>query len=529
MKKNCILIVLDSITLDTLNSEKVAKKLFPNLNSLAQKFKFKKCISNSNCTQFVLPSLFSMSMPLDEGGYDYGIKYRDISFMEILKKEGFQTMIFSNCNQMGADNGYDRSVDENINSFDYRLILEQKINRVILSKYKKNENLEKKKVLVNDYRKLLLNTKEKIENADTLIWNKKLTNINNFILKNIHKEISIIDNNPEIIIKKLTSINPASIWKFLGDRKLKGFNFFKKRLLTSLNWRWKYFISKSILPINLLNHTTINIIDSFNIFKKKFLENKKPLFIYHHVMDLHDYQNLNSIVFFIRKLTKFPKWFINSFNMNRKRHFLYDSTLMLIDNYVGEIIKILDKDTFLFVTSDHGHRKSLKKQIKREYITDDYFNEMHGEDIEVPLISNTEIEIDKNNQSSLLDTISITKNILFKLNIDISKYIKLRNYDYDFIISEHSGRGSFDINKNLYFTISNNYYRMLVIFLENELFIKLYNLKEDIDETNDISNKSENSKIINNMFEYLKKNRKGIILDKLKLINKVHNNFLKIN
>ena len=132
MKKNCILILLDSITLDTLNNEKTAKMLFPNLSSLVQKFKLKKCVSNSNCTQFVLPSLFSMTMPLDEGGYDYGIKYRKISFMEILKKEGFKTMIFSNCNQMGADNGYDRSVDENINSFDYRLILEQKINRVIL-------------------------------------------------------------------------------------------------------------------------------------------------------------------------------------------------------------------------------------------------------------------------------------------------------------------------------------------------------------------------------------------------------------
>ena len=31
------------------------------------------------------------------------------------------------------------------------------------------------------------------------------------------------------------------------------------------------------------------------------------------------------------------------------------------------------------------------------------------------------------------------------------------------------------------------------------------------------------------MFNYLKKNRKDIILNKLKLISKVHNNFLKID
>ena len=529
MKKNCILILLDSITFDTLNDSKISKKLFPNLDYLAQKYKFKKCVSHSNCTQFVLPSLFSMTMPLDEGGYDYGVKHRNTTFMEILKKEGFKTLIFSNCNQMGADNGYDRGVDENINSFDYRLILEQKINRVILSKFKKNKNLNKNEELINEYKKLLINIKEKIEDADTLIWSKKLIKINNYIFNNINVEISLVDKEPDIILKKLISINPASIWKFLGDKHLEGFNFWKKRLLTSLNWRIKYFVTKSFVPINLLNHATINIVDKLSIFKKKFLETKKPLFIYHHIMDLHDYQNFNSVNFFIRKLKKFPRWYINSFKLKRKRHFLYDSTLMLIDDYIGEIIKILDKDTFLFVTSDHGHRKSLKKKIKRKYITDDYFNEMHGEDIEVPLVSNTNIEIDKNNKSNLLDTITITKKILFKLNIDISKYIKLKNYDYDFIISEHSGRGSFDLNKNMYFTISNNYYRMLVAFLENELFIKLYNIKEDIDETNDISNKNENSEVINNMFNYLKKNRKDIILNKLKLISKVHNNFLKID
>ena len=66
--------------------------------------------------------------------------------MEILKKEGYSTVIFSNCNQMGADNGYDRGVDENINSFDYRLILEQKLNRVILSKYRKNKENTKVKL-----------------------------------------------------------------------------------------------------------------------------------------------------------------------------------------------------------------------------------------------------------------------------------------------------------------------------------------------------------------------------------------------
>ena len=110
--------------------------------------------------------------------------------------------------------GMIRKVDENINSFDYRLILRQKINRVILSKFKKNKNLNKNEELINEYKKLLINIKEKIEDADTLIWSKKLIKINNYIFNNINVEISLVDKEPDIILKKLISINPASIWKF---------------------------------------------------------------------------------------------------------------------------------------------------------------------------------------------------------------------------------------------------------------------------------------------------------------------------
>ena len=86
MKKNCIFLLLDSITYDVLNADETAHNLFPNLYFTAKKYNFQKCVSNSNCTQFVLPSLFSFTLPLDDGGYDYGIKNKKISFMEILKK-----------------------------------------------------------------------------------------------------------------------------------------------------------------------------------------------------------------------------------------------------------------------------------------------------------------------------------------------------------------------------------------------------------------------------------------------------------
>ena len=532
MKKNCIFLLLDSITYDVLNSNETINRsriLFPNIYNLAKKYNYQKCISNSNCTQFVLPSLFSFTLPLDDGGYDYGIKNKKISFMEILKKEGYSTIIFSNCNQMGADNGYDRGVDENINSFDYRLILEQKLNRVILSKYRKNkENTNSKIELIESYKKLLDEIKTKIINADTLIWSNDLIKINNNIKNNIDLEIDLIKKNPEIILKKILEINPASIWLFLGVSKLHSVSFYTKRVFGAIAWRIKYKITKSKLPINFLGHKTINLVDTFHKFKKKLENQHSPYFIYHHVMDLHDYENFNSFSNFFNKLLNYPKWFKHSQNVKKKRKFLYDSSLMQVDKYIGKILNILDSKTLLFITSDHGHRKSLKKQIRRSYITDDYFNEMHGEDIEIPLIANTDIEESDKNNIKLLDSVSISKKIMSKLDIEVSKYLEKNDQDKKYIISEHAGRGNFDLSKDLFFTISNHKFRMIAAFVKHELFIKFYEIQKDPMEIEDISNNKKYETEIFQMFNYLKNNRFHIIKDKLKNLQKINNKFIQI-
>jgi len=529
MKKNCIFLLLDSVTFDAINSKKTSSILFPNLYYLATKFNFKKCISNSNCTQFVLPSLFSMSMPLDEGGYDYGIKYRKLAFMEILQNEEYKTLIFSNCNQMGADNGYDRGASENINSFDYRLILEQKLNRVILSKYNKDiDKPNRDEELLIGYKKLIGEIKKKIDEADTTIWNKKLKKINLGLCQKINEEIKLIEREPEVIKKKLLTINPASIWLFLGNDKLKSMGFYIKRIFGSISWRLKYYISKSKLPVTFLGHITINIIDSFSVFKKKISELEKPYFVYHHIMDLHDYENFNSFSSFFKKILNYPKWFKNTRNLKRKRKFLYDSTLMLVDNYIGKILQILDSNTLLFITSDHGHRKSLKKQISRSYLTSDYFNEMHGEDIEVPLISNINLTEKDKSDDYLFDSILVSKKIISELDIDLHKYFKAKDDNKEYIISEHAGRGNFNLYKDLYFTISSLEFRMVVAFIGSELFIKFYNINKDVDETNDISKDQNYSKKMKEMFNYLKTNRREILSEKLNMLKKVNNQFIQI-
>ena len=131
MKKKSIFIIIDALRHDLLHNKSVRKKLFPTINSILSRGFITKAVANAQSTQFVLPSLFSSSYPLDHGGYNFGIRHR-VSYIEQLKKNKFKTYIVSTCNQMGIGNGYDRAVDKVFTTNDYRLIIEQKINRTLL-------------------------------------------------------------------------------------------------------------------------------------------------------------------------------------------------------------------------------------------------------------------------------------------------------------------------------------------------------------------------------------------------------------
>ena len=82
--KNGIFFVIDALRFDTLDDENKRRYLFPNLNKIIEKSSFYKCVANSRSTQFVLPSLFTLSYPLDYGGYDVGIRRRPLTVTEFL-------------------------------------------------------------------------------------------------------------------------------------------------------------------------------------------------------------------------------------------------------------------------------------------------------------------------------------------------------------------------------------------------------------------------------------------------------------
>ena len=138
--KNSIYLIIDALRYDIAFN----KKLFPTLYKVAKKGSYNKVIANACSTQFVLPSIFSSTYPLDNGGYNFGIRDRKLSYIEAIKKKlKRKTILISSCNAMGIGNSYDRGFDEILTTFDFRLLIEQKINRTLIHEI----NLYQKKII----------------------------------------------------------------------------------------------------------------------------------------------------------------------------------------------------------------------------------------------------------------------------------------------------------------------------------------------------------------------------------------------
>lgn len=109
-KKNAIMIVVDTLRYDHLgyagyepSPSPTMDKLFANGVTMTNGFA-------SGCpTLMALPGLFTSTLPLDRGGYDLGICNRDVSFVEILNREGYRTYgNFVNLIPYGYDRGFDK-------------------------------------------------------------------------------------------------------------------------------------------------------------------------------------------------------------------------------------------------------------------------------------------------------------------------------------------------------------------------------------------------------------------------------------
>ena len=123
---------------------------------------------------------------------------------------------------------------------------------------------------------------------------------------------------------------------------------------------------------------------------------------------------------------------------------------------------------------------------------------------------------------------SISASILDDLNIKQHSSFKGKSifkHGSDEIISENTGRGNCDIlNKNIYFTVTSNEFKSMFLIKKNKLFIeRLYDLKNDLNETKNIAFNKDFSKIVKRKAEVLYKKRFEIFKKRGIKKNKISN------
>ena len=121
---NILMVVIDALWYDRLaiSGHNPAPGVF--IDSLFEKSLFTTNFFASGCpTQFVFPSIFTSTLPLDGSGYGNGIRTRGKSFVEVMKDAGFSTAAFVSAGWCSRLYGYDRGFDTFHEFFDLSLFV----------------------------------------------------------------------------------------------------------------------------------------------------------------------------------------------------------------------------------------------------------------------------------------------------------------------------------------------------------------------------------------------------------------------
>ena len=494
-----ICLIIDGLRSECLCSTNGRKMLFPNLDKIIKHGAVYPATSNAQSTQFVMPSIFCQNYPLDYGGYSDGIVHRPVSYIELVHKAGYETQMISSCNQLGVASGYSRGFDKIKATIDFRVILEQNISRNLAHYFNElknlnlnvrdKENIEKE--LLDDYKKLLRAFIDTIHDTDTSVWGKKLAYYNHLVSNQSQHELTLIDTNKELILKRLSSIPAGVYWYALGKKRIPMILFFLLRLKVGITWRWRKHTRN--MPI-LLSHWVSVSSEIFQelINELKNSEKIKKQHFHLHVMDVHDCISFNRIFIKIYHFKFFPKWIYAKLHGFTDRRLLYDLSLMYVDEKIGDLMNALeDKQltdkTAIVISGDHG---SSYAESPRNY-KHVYFRTYY-EDISIPIVA---YNCNKNISTvpgKLRDSMSITATLLDFMKILPDKSFLgmgiTNSNSNDFVISEScDSRKPNGLQTNLFYTILNEKYKVMIVLIDDMLHIRhLFDRERDLKELVDI-------------------------------------------
>lgn len=100
------------LTSDATGAELVSDGTAPQWSQLIRSgMHCSRTYAHGNPTQFSFPSIMTSSLPLDHGGYDWGVRDRPVTLAESMRRAGFATYGFSTTVWLSSLYGYARGFD----------------------------------------------------------------------------------------------------------------------------------------------------------------------------------------------------------------------------------------------------------------------------------------------------------------------------------------------------------------------------------------------------------------------------------
>lgn len=363
--KNVVFLTIDCLKYSFLRPASLNVAPCPTINRLAEGgLLWANARSHSIPTQISFPSIFSSTLPLDNGGYDSGVRDRPITLAEKLSGLGMKTIGVSTSPWLGRKFGYQRGFDEFHEVFDvnklwviyssiylrfYRLLYENK-------QIGKNDFIETISRYIQEYLEAVLVLISNLESDRKSGAVPKHPNLHRLdlpylrtrILKLLReiksseyamsKAIDRADATLDLMEFVTGSCEHSVLYKYyvkMVDHVL--------QLVGGQLWRDYYSVPASYLE---------------GVISSKIKQNaKEPFFIWTHFLDIHEGTFIKGPAGFPPEPLRFGSPVLMSDETaTNKRNYL---SLRFIDQQLARILNTLERhnlkdSTLLVISGDHG-------------------------------------------------------------------------------------------------------------------------------------------------------------------------------